>query len=229
MARLIPKISIDEIPLKPERDVAKVLIEELPQDCIVYHSYSWLSADHNKREKKDPLHEGEADFVVIHPEYGFLVIEVKGGHVEFDSENHLWFRINSQGQKKQITDPFEQARKNTYYFKNKIQKISFPDQQSLSFCYGYAVILPDCEFSGQPPPAADRSIILSANDLPFLGRRVQEIFKKWERQSDRGRLSKIELNGILKGLSPSFNILPVLYRSIEEQEERENGGEIMSH
>ena len=42
MARLIPNIEIDDISLKPERDVARALVELLPNDCTVYHSYPWL-------------------------------------------------------------------------------------------------------------------------------------------------------------------------------------------
>ena len=39
MARLIPEIRIDEIENKPERDVARVLVEQLPNQVTVYHSY----------------------------------------------------------------------------------------------------------------------------------------------------------------------------------------------
>ena len=38
MARLIPKISIEDIRNKPERDVARALVQGLPEDCLVYHS-----------------------------------------------------------------------------------------------------------------------------------------------------------------------------------------------
>ena len=97
MARLIPKIDPKEIALKPERDVACALIEQLPQDCIVYHSYPWLRADRNDRNSKITLREGEADFVVILPSLGFLILEVKGGAIQYDSENHTWYRQFFEG------------------------------------------------------------------------------------------------------------------------------------
>ena len=34
-----------DISLKPERDVACALVDQLPSDCIVYHSYPWLKED----------------------------------------------------------------------------------------------------------------------------------------------------------------------------------------
>ena len=38
MAHLIPTLSIEEIDNKPERDVARALVEQLPNHVIVYHS-----------------------------------------------------------------------------------------------------------------------------------------------------------------------------------------------
>lgn len=69
MARLIPKIPLDEIALKPERDVAQALIEQLPPDSVVYHSYPWLKPDQNIRGNTI-LREGEADFVIVMPDLG---------------------------------------------------------------------------------------------------------------------------------------------------------------
>ena len=79
MAHLIPTLSVEEIDNKPERDVARALLEQLPNHVIVYHSYPWLRPDRNDRSKKTTLKEGEADFLILWPELGLLVLEVKGG------------------------------------------------------------------------------------------------------------------------------------------------------
>ena len=39
MARLIPKIAPEDISNVGERDVAIALVEQLPNECIVYHSF----------------------------------------------------------------------------------------------------------------------------------------------------------------------------------------------
>ncbi len=70
------------------------------------------------------------------------------------------------------------------------------------------------------PPGADQAIVLTATDLSHLGRRVREILRKWSRSKSPRNLTKIELEGVLKGLSPSFRLLPVLFRQIEEEEEK---------
>ena len=219
MARLIPKTAIEDISNKPERDVAKVLVEQLPENNIVYHSYPWLRADRGARGST-VLQEGEADFVVVIPEIGFLILEVKGGEIDYDATDHLWFRKLPNGATREIKDPFEQAGKNMHHLKDEIAKYSFAAEKRVPCAYGYAVVFPDCNYTGSVPPGADGSIILSADDLPFLSRRIPEIMRKCSRQAKPKPMSKKELDSIVKALSPVFNLLPVLFRRIEEQEER---------
>jgi hypothetical protein len=220
MALLIPKIAVDDISLKPERDVACALVEQLPQDCIVYHSYPWLRADRHDKNGNTVLREGEADFVVVHPELGLLILEVKGGTVQYDPEDHLWYRCLSNNRRKEIKDPFDQARTNAHHLVQQIVRCSFAGKKQVPWAFGYAVVFPDCTYSGSIPPGGEDSIVLSANDLPYLDRRIQAILKKWCRSKKPRPLTKNELDGVVKGLSPAFQLLPVLFRRIEEQEER---------
>ncbi|WP_293681286.1 NERD domain-containing protein, partial [Thiolapillus sp.] len=112
MAHLIPTLSVEEIDNKPERDVARALLEQLPNHVIVYHSYPWLRPDRNDRSKKTTLKEGEADFLILWPELGLLVLEVKGGEIRYDSDGRRWYRRLPNGKERDIRDPFEQANKN---------------------------------------------------------------------------------------------------------------------
>ncbi len=126
MARLIPKIDVDEISNKPERDVAKALITQLSNSVVVYHSYPWLRMERRDRKTEGTLREGEADFVIIIPELGLLVVEVKGGVVVYDSENCLWYRRLPSGKHRDIKDPFRQASVNMHILKEKIVQHAFP-------------------------------------------------------------------------------------------------------
>jgi len=220
MARLIPKMEVDDIGLKPERDVARQLVEQLPEDCVVYHSYPWLKAERNDRQGKDTLREGEADFVIVDPRNGLLVLEVKGGEIEYDSASHCWYRRVGGGRRKQINDPFEQARRNTHYLEEHIRERSFAMRNHLPCAYGYAVVFPDCTYSGALPGGSDHAIILSGGDLPYIGRRIPEILRKWSRVKNPGPLTREELNGIVQGLSPCLQLMPVLVRRLEDQEEQ---------
>ena len=106
MARLIPNIDVSEIALKPERDVARVLVEQLPDEVRVFHSYPWLRPDRNDRTGKVTLREGEADFLILWPELGFLVLEVKGGDIEYGAADRRWYRKLPNGGERDIQDPF---------------------------------------------------------------------------------------------------------------------------
>lgn len=218
MARLIPRTTIDDIALKPERDVARALVEQLPNDFIVYHSYPWLRSDRNDAQNRGVLHEGETDFVVVDPKLGFLVLEVKGGEIAFDSASHLWYRVVGRT-KKQITDPFEQARKSCHYLQDRIRERSFPTLERVPCVYGYAVVFPDCNYAGDLPPGAEHAIVLSTPDMPFLDRRVREVLRQWDPRSNPKQLTDEQLNGIVSALSPAFQLMPVLYRQLEQQEE----------
>ena len=75
MAKLIPPVNIDDISVKSERDVARSLVERLPNDCTVYHSYPWLRLERNQyKPENQVLQEGEADFLIIWPDRGVLVL-----------------------------------------------------------------------------------------------------------------------------------------------------------
>ncbi len=71
MARFIPPINPDDIKVKSERDVAKTLLKQLPNVCVVYHSYPWLRLErgHYNRDNQT-LREGEADFLILWPDKG---------------------------------------------------------------------------------------------------------------------------------------------------------------
>ena len=219
MARLIPKVDIDEIAVKSERDTARCLVDQLPNDCIIYHSYPWLKTDRNDRGNTT-LKEGETDFVIILPSHGMLILEVKGGEISYDEDSRDWSRVLGNGRLKPIQDPFEQANRNTHYLENTIKRRGYQGANSLPFTYGYAVVFPDCEYKGPTPAGAEPAIIFSASDLPYLDRRITSALNQWSRRDSPRPLSTDDVKNITKAISPGFNLLPVLFRKLEEQEEK---------
>ena len=86
---MIPDVAPDQIIHGSERDVYIALRDQLPDVYRVVHSLPWLRP--NRDDIDAPLREGEADFVIFHPNYGLLVLEVKGGEEMF-ARGHQWFR-----------------------------------------------------------------------------------------------------------------------------------------
>ena len=98
MAKLIPPVNIDEIQVPSEREVARMLVEALPADCTVYHSFPWLRLNrHQSRADNSVLQEGEIDFLILWPQRGMLVLEVKGGAIRDHAKSMTWYSLSSNG------------------------------------------------------------------------------------------------------------------------------------
>ena len=110
------------------------------------------------------LQEGEADFLIIWPERGILVLEVKGGKIRFDHHSMQWYSTNYYGKEFHIKDPFKQASKNLHAIEAIIKKTVFSNQP-LPFAYGYAVCFPDLVYKGGASPGSDPNIVIDLSDF----------------------------------------------------------------
>lgn len=172
-----------------------------------------VAAGAEQLHRKVPSSSRRGGFLILHPNYGFLVLEVKGGIVRYDSANRRWDRVNGTHQMK---DPFEQARGNEHAIVAEIERRA--RQSQLPGVRGHAVVFPDCNWSGTAAPGADASIILDSSHLSSLAQKVESIFRHYDRRSNPRRLTTEELNMLLLGLTSTFKLTPVRWRQIEEQE-----------
>lgn len=111
MARLWPEKLPSSVRLdkrrRAETRVYDKLSEVLDDKFVVFYSSPWLGTDHLGNER-----DGECDFLIAHPDYGFLAIEVKGGkEISFDPRNGQWFSKDHLDITHSIRNPIEQARK----------------------------------------------------------------------------------------------------------------------
>lgn len=217
MAKLIPHADPADIALKPERDVAYALVNTLPDDCFVYHSFPWLRPERNDRGNELYLRQGEADFVVLSPA-GILVVEVKGGEVRYEPQTGRWYRLLPLSLYKDIRDPFRQASDNMHALTRMILEREFPENRCLPCGYGYAVVFPDCRWTGTPPPGAEQSILFDTTDLPQLGNRVLSLARKWDRNPNPSPLAGATKQRVRSGLAGTFRLLPALDRQVTDQE-----------
>jgi hypothetical protein len=68
-----------------ERLVYGVLAHQLPDECIVLFGVRLLV-----RDGPDEI-DAEADFIIVEPECGVLVLEIKGGGIRRDARTGQWF------------------------------------------------------------------------------------------------------------------------------------------
>ncbi len=69
MARIIPKVDLSSIVNSGERIIATELVRQLPESCLVYHSYPWLHLTRSDYSRKLFLQPGETDFIVVDPDH----------------------------------------------------------------------------------------------------------------------------------------------------------------
>ena len=104
MARMYPNRPRIETKSHAEGRLYNTFRDSLPDDYVVFHSVAW-----QVRDTRSGVWDGEADFVVVHPDQGVLVIEVKGGRIRYDGATGEWWSNQNP-----IKDPFEQARSSKY-------------------------------------------------------------------------------------------------------------------
>ena len=215
MARLFPKIDPSEIENPGERKVAEALVSQLSSQVEVFHSFNWLGTN-----QRGQLVEGESDFVIIDPFNGILCVEVKGGSLEFDTKRTEWLRVLPTGQQRSINkDPFEQARVSMHEVVKRVRNELPLGGADLPFTYGYAVAFPDCSYTGSLPASITSDLVLDATKCRDLKPSVQRVFDNFRRRP-HDTLSAKQIEACHEALYPKFAILPVLWRKVEDQEER---------
>ncbi len=213
MARMIPDVRLSEIDVKSERDLAAALIDRLPADCLIIHSYPWLKESEWQGRKH--ISEGETDFLIIHPEAGgILVVETKGGDMRYNPAERKWFR---PGQKGSLKDPFKQAVDGMHFLQKLIANYVPHVNGSSPFAFGFAVVFPDCDYSGQMPPGANSTVLFGRRDMPKLGEKLTAAIRQWG--NGQPPLSRDIVQKIKQAVLPEFHILQVLSRKVAQEEE----------
>ena len=178
MAKMLPSVDPETIEHHSEETVYLSLRDGLSNEFVVLHSYPWL----RPWRKTDLLLEGEADFVVFHPDKGLLVLEVKGGET-IRLQGRQWFRDTKHGPK-EFQDPFNQARRNMHALLDIIQERAGGKLTKRDFVHGYAVVFPHMEYHGKFPANADEKILFCERHLAFIEQSVDVAYKRWGNQKE---------------------------------------------
>src|SRR5690606_1803676 len=153
MAHMYPDPISPDTASNAESKLYKLLKEQLDDTFTVMHSVAWLA-----RDPQDGASDGEADFVIAHPDYGVMVLEVKGGQVRLNSKSGQWYSIDRHGRQHAIKDPFGQTTRSMYALKKKLAEA--PPTRHYSWFVSRAVAFPDVAVSGDLRPDAPRELIL---------------------------------------------------------------------
>ena len=213
MARMIPDIDPSQLEHTSEEPVYSALRDQLGDDFVVLHSYPWL----RPWRGEGALAEGEADFVILHPEKGLLVLEVKGGDT-IRHDGHRWIRDTAQGAV-EFQDPFRQAQRNMHALLDIVKERSGGRVTKNGFVHGYAVVFPHMDYDGTPPSHADGAIIISRRHLAFFEQAISTAFRAWK--GEPGQLRRDQYVMLLNDcLMPKFRIFRPVGPDITSAAER---------
>jgi len=176
MALMMPDLSV-EVVEREHGSNAEARIYAAIRDCLrpeftVLYSVAWL-----EKNRVSAPQEGEADFLILHPDHGLLIMEVKGGSVERNPAGEGWITRGADGIHR-MRDPFDQARSSMHALLRKLDesRARIPAE----FTTGYGVIMPDVFRRGALlGPSAPPEITLFADDVDDLGSQIESLFDYW--------------------------------------------------
>jgi hypothetical protein len=221
MATMVPDLSdtqLADIHSQAEVKVYRALRDGLPNDYVVFFQVGWIL-----RREDEEAKDGETDFLVCHPEHGYLCIEVKGGGVGYDAVTSDWFSIDRHRNKNGIKNPVKQALKAKYSIRNKLNENQrWRDMALQNVARGHAVFFPDV---GSPEllsrPDMPTTMIGSYRDLQNSKNWVDGVFAYWNSDSsNKTPLGKKGLEVIRDVFARSFVAVPLVSAQLAEQESR---------
>ena len=165
MALLYPPSLSDDVPAS-ERAVHYAL-RQLDDGWRVIHGVAWQSI----RDGREG--DGEADFVLVHPDVGLLVLEVKGGSIHIDGG--VWHSTGASGTHR-IRNPFEQATASQHALVRYLRDVHTPLPWLSA---GHAVVFPDLETVDRLGPSAPPAITITRADLRSPRAAIERVASHW--------------------------------------------------
>jgi len=178
-------------PPASERRVRRAL-EQLDDSWRVFHSVAWQSIRNGRQG------DGEADFVLMHPRNGMVVLEVKGGRIEVDEGR--WFSRDREGVLHAIKNPYEQARASKYALLAFLNAVE-PQLARVGICY--AVVFPDVSTT-EPIGLFPRETLLDSDDLSSPRSAIERLLKHWG-QFGASILSPNQISSLTRRFSPTLS------------------------
>ncbi|WP_332612170.1 NERD domain-containing protein [Achromobacter sp. ESBL13] len=168
MPKILGQNSVD----RWEREVRRLLTDQLPQDWIVVCNVAWaLQNDYGL------VRDGQCDFVVLVPGLGMAILEVKGSRSVRVGDDGVWYRQETNRRTGQVgaevpidEPPPEQACRNMHTLAkavcDRLPRQAFPG------AFAFLVAYPNGQVESSST-LYDPSTVVSSQDMPRLARRIR--------------------------------------------------------
>ena len=172
MAIMYPSNIAEYNPTESERMVYNALRDQLPDSYEVFYSVEW------SRHKNGKMEKSEADFIVAHPTYGFLCLEVKGGARLYVQDNVWYLDDLKYGPRKLHRSPYKQAEESMYYF---VDLYSREANINYNGIYAAGVVFPFFNINNLDIQLSDResACTIDAPQMDNLEKSIKEMFRAW--------------------------------------------------
>ncbi|MFM6507157.1 MAG: NERD domain-containing protein, partial [Dolichospermum sp.] len=187
------------------------LLSQLDDNFYIFQDRYWVF-----KNKYKCITETETDFLLVHPQKGLLILEVKGGtRFSYDGENDKW----KSGDDISYNNPYKKqlanSKKLPLFLKEKI-----PDLKKMWLNCGYAVCFPHIDIlEGNLAPFMEREVTLFSYDLNNLSNRINEIYRHYSSPSDRA-IGKNLVEEIKNLITPQTEFKKSLSAELEDEKER---------
>lgn len=181
-----------------EADLARVMLTGMPNDFTIMHSLPWVNPARD--DIGAPAREGEADFLILHRNFGVLVLEAKGGEITL--KDRIWKRRKKHGFE-DIKDPVRQARASMWALKRRVEIICGSELSSRTR-FSVAIAFPHCLFKDTPPADLPEESIITFDDLDHIERAILRAYRAGG--AGKTELSSLEFDKLKRALAPEFEV-----------------------
>ena len=188
MGLLIPEgFRMEQLKNDAEREVVGALVDRLYDSWLVIPDVGM----------RDDAVDRQSDIVLVHPDWGVLLIEVKGHRLQI--RDGLW--CGQEGTPLQ-PQPIDQARDNSHSLARRIRR-HVEGLEHLNVHFGLA--FPNTtEIAGTIPMDLERQMILLAGDLGDVNESVEQLALLGRKRAYSGALNDEQVEGVVKLLRPDL-------------------------
>jgi len=207
MARMIPKKLSSTTKSNAENTLFQIFEKNLSDDYVVFHGPWW-------QHIKYIVQDREADFIIIHPDRGIIILEAKGGQITYDPVNMAWY----QNEYKMKISPFEQARVIKYKFWDFL--IKHDEFKNKDFFIGQCVAFPEIDgVVNNLPSEAPQQILLLRPQLGNISGWISSVFDYYRAKGNLPKLGQQRTDLIINLISPSTEFKKYIANDISETHE----------
>jgi hypothetical protein len=211
MAKMYPKQLLAQTQSAAERRIFGLLESQLPDDFTVFHSVAWLS-----RMRGGQAYDGETDFLVAHRELGILVVEVKGGQIEYDGVTRSWFSTDRNNKRHKLSkDPLDQAKSARYNLYGKLTDA--PLTRKYHYKVFHALCFPDVTVEHDLRVDLPSDIVIDQQDLTDIENAIRNIFKYWDHGEEHNAPGTQGIHALVELLAPTFELRSFLGSELQVQ------------